>query len=102
MGGGDWAKKWWNSEELLPSRFVPIQLYPALEERTAADLLSLLFLQHEIKQPNEEVLAKLDDVVEAVKEYARSFPFQLRAIVGRTLKAFCRMPDYGYARLFSQ
>jgi hypothetical protein len=67
-------------------------------KRTAADLLSLLFLQREIEQPNEEVLAKLDDVVEAVKEYARSFPFQLRAIVGRTLKAFCRMPDYGFSQ----
>jgi hypothetical protein len=61
---------------------VLIQFYPALKERTATDLLSLLFLQREIKQPNEEALAKPDDInVEAVKEHATLFSFQLRAIV---------------------
>jgi hypothetical protein len=76
MGGGDWAVKWWNSEELLPSRFMLIQLYPAREERAATDLLSPLFLQREIKQLNEAVLAKPDDInVEPVKEYAMSFQF---------------------------
>jgi hypothetical protein len=92
MGGGDWAEKWRNSEEWLPSRLVPIQLYPAPEERTATDLLSLLSLQREIKHPNEEAFAKPDDVnAEAVKDYPTSFPFQLNIIIGRTFKAFWRM-----------
>jgi hypothetical protein len=92
IGGGDWAEKWWISGKLLPSRFVLIQLYPSLEKRTAADLLFRLFLQREIKQPNEEALARPDDVnAEVVKEYATSFPFQLRIIVGRTSTAFWRL-----------
>jgi hypothetical protein len=44
MGSGDWAEKWRNLEELLPSRSVLIQLYPFLKERATADLLSLLFI----------------------------------------------------------
>jgi ATP-binding cassette subfamily G (WHITE) protein 2 (SNQ2) len=78
MGGGDWAEKWRQSEELA-------------------------IVKREIKELNEEALAKPDDVnAEAVREYATSFPFQLKVIVGRTFKAFWRMPDYGFTRLFSQ
>jgi hypothetical protein len=40
--------------------------------------------------------------VTTVKEYPTSFLFQLKIIVGRTFKAFWRLPDYECTRLVSQ
>jgi hypothetical protein len=67
--------------------------------------LSCSLQRRKIKEPNEEALTKSDDVnaeAETVEQYAMSFPFQLKITVGRTFKAFWRLPDCGYARLFSQ
>ena len=77
IGDRDWGERWLDSEECAQ-------------------------LKREVKAINDEALSH-ENVVDkdAAKQYATPFMTQLRIVSGRTMRAFYRMPDYEFTRLFN-